>query len=43
MNGMTIQCEDVDRFIKVCAGLVRESVCFEADAATLTIVCTGGY
>ena len=40
---MTIQCGCVDQLVTVCAGLVREGIMFEANAATLTVTLTGGY
>ena len=38
-----IVCSDIAEFTIICAGLVRESVIFEADAHTLTIVFTGAF
>jgi hypothetical protein len=43
MGHYKIICEDLDEFVKVCAGLVREGICFESDAHRLVIVMTGGY
>lgn len=40
---MTIRCQDLDDFIKVCAGFVREGVSFRADTGNLTIELTGGF
>ena len=40
---MTISCQNLDEFIKVCAGLVRGGVCFRADTEGLEITLTGGF
>lgn len=40
---MTVHCTNLQEFITVCAGFVREGVTFRADSGTLTIALTGGY
>jgi hypothetical protein len=39
---MKINCPDLNTFIEVIAGLVREGLSFKADAGTLVINLTGG-
>lgn len=43
MPAMTIYCQNLDEFIKVCAGLVREGVRFRAYPVSLEITLTGGF
>lgn len=38
-----IDCETMAQFIEICAGLVRESIIFEADADALKIKLNGGF
>lgn len=38
-----IKCANLPEFIEVCAGLVRQSILFEADSDSLTITLTGGF
>ena len=43
MSNYKIVCEDLEEFVKVTAGLVREGICFRGDAHRLVIVMTGGF
>lgn len=43
MSLYQIKCDDMDEFIAVCSELVMKGICFEAEAGTFTIRCTGGY
>lgn len=43
MSTYKILVDDTEEFVTVCAGLVREGICFEASLRTMTITCTGGY
>jgi len=43
MNYYTIRCQDIENLIKVCAGLVKEGIRFDADTEALVIDCTGGF
>ena len=40
---MTIQCETLGEFIKVCAGLAKEGVTFDAYTDGLKVTLTGGH
>ena len=43
MGYYKIQCEDLQTFIKMVSGLMKEGACFESNADRLTIELTGGY
>lgn len=40
---MSIQCNDIEQFMDVIAGLVRRGLTFKAHASTLLITLTGGH
>lgn len=42
-HAFSIQCDDLDELIKVCAGLVQQGVTFEAHTHNLVVVLTGGF
>lgn len=39
----TINCESLTDLIKVCSGLVKEGITFEAFTRDFTVICTGGF
>lgn len=40
---MTINCESMEKFVEVIAGLVKQGLMFKAYSADLSITLTGGY